>query len=610
MKKNLFWILASALFVSMLLITCSSDADDNDKKPGKQGNSEDIYALDISKNTDWDYLVFDKTGSSLVFNVDKSTGKPSRLYLKPEKDSDNGYTILFKENGLPDKVVRNGFIMCFDNFKEYTFDVAVIYPDNSIEYHYDIQTDINFNKRSVSTQGRSAFSTFTDGLSYVSLAIDISTCVLATVAPPLLLECVPFLVVELGHFYADHFLDGVNQTAANTLLDALDCASNMNIGGALDVIGFADACISAFTGLVDLLVGMDYELIIDGKFEVVEEATEILDGDYRNFDIKVTMTWTKFNAGIGTNSVDLRVIDSTVPEDELDMGGDLPLSYGYKAGSTSQPPLIVYWPKGKAIAGTYRAYAQQISPGQRTPVVIKIYAFGKSKTYKGEVSRGAFDWPKWARVTSFDNNVIGSAAAPVAVTGVTLDQAALTLSAGDTTPLTAAIAPPNAANKNVTWSSSNTSVAVVTNGRGVTRVTAVAAGSATITATTADGGKTATCAVTVTGGNISVNTGTLTVNNCPPMTTVIICKSGTPATFMELVDLISLENIIAASEEGISPFALLNTDDATFTGTGSFLVVLMVDDNFYFKGNVPFSNGSATVDFNSMTSHESIPSGY
>jgi hypothetical protein len=501
MKKHLFWVLVSALFVSMLLAACPSDGGGGG---GKQGNSEDIYALDISKKTDWDYLVFDKTGSSLVFNVDKSTGKPSLLYLRPKKNSDNGYTILFKENGLPDKVIRNGYIMCFDNFKDYTFDVAIIYPDNSIEYHYDIQTDIDFNKRAVSTQGRSAFSDFTDGLSYVSLAIDISTCVLATVAPPLLLECVPFLVVELGHIAADHFLDGVNQDIANTLLDALDCASSMNIGGVLDVVGFADACISAFTGLVDLLVGMDNQLVIDGKFEEVEEATEILAGDYQNFDIKVTMTWTKFNAGIGTNAVDLDVIDSTVDEDELGIMGDRPYdTHGYKAGSTSSPPLVIYWPKGKALAaGPYRAYAQQISSGQRTPVVIRIYAFGKSKTYKGEVSRGAFDWPKWARVASFDNNGIGSPVTPVAVTGVTLNRSALTLSAGDIATLTAAIEPTNATNKNVTWSSSNTSVATVTNGTAITRVTAVAAGNATITATTADGSKTAICAVTVTGGGV------------------------------------------------------------------------------------------------------------
>ena len=59
--------------------------------------------------------------------------------------------------------------------------------------------------------------------------------------------------------------------------------------------------------------------------------------------------------------------------------------------------------------------------------------------------------------------------------------------------MTATIAPSNATNKTVTWTSSNTSVATVSSGK----VTAVAAGTATITAKSSNG-KTATCKVTVT----------------------------------------------------------------------------------------------------------------
>ena len=82
----------------------------------------------------------------------------------------------------------------------------------------------------------------------------------------------------------------------------------------------------------------------------------------------------------------------------------------------------------------------------------------------------------------------------VAVTGVTLDNATGTLSVGETATLTATVAPTDATNKTVAWSSSNPAVATVAaNGT----VTAVAPGTATITVTTADGGFTATCDVTV-----------------------------------------------------------------------------------------------------------------
>ena len=84
----------------------------------------------------------------------------------------------------------------------------------------------------------------------------------------------------------------------------------------------------------------------------------------------------------------------------------------------------------------------------------------------------------------------------VAVTGVTLDQSTLSLTEGKNATLTATVIPSNAANQTVTWTSSDTTVAAVADGK----VTAVGAGKATITVTTEDGGHTASCAVTVQEG--------------------------------------------------------------------------------------------------------------
>ena len=79
----------------------------------------------------------------------------------------------------------------------------------------------------------------------------------------------------------------------------------------------------------------------------------------------------------------------------------------------------------------------------------------------------------------------------VAIESVTLNKTELTLNVGDEETLTATVAPDDATDKTVTWSSDNTAVATVANGK----VTAVSAGTATITAKA--GGKSATCAVTV-----------------------------------------------------------------------------------------------------------------
>ena len=79
----------------------------------------------------------------------------------------------------------------------------------------------------------------------------------------------------------------------------------------------------------------------------------------------------------------------------------------------------------------------------------------------------------------------------VPVTSITLDQTEITLEVGSTQTLTATVLPEDANDRTVTWSSSNKSVATVTDGV----VTATGEGTAIIKAHA--GGKTASCTVTV-----------------------------------------------------------------------------------------------------------------
>ena len=83
----------------------------------------------------------------------------------------------------------------------------------------------------------------------------------------------------------------------------------------------------------------------------------------------------------------------------------------------------------------------------------------------------------------------------VAVTSITLDATTAEMTVEDTKQLTATVAPADATNAGVTWTTSDATVATVS-ADGL--ITAVAAGTATITATAADGsGVSATCEVTV-----------------------------------------------------------------------------------------------------------------
>ena len=89
---------------------------------------------------------------------------------------------------------------------------------------------------------------------------------------------------------------------------------------------------------------------------------------------------------------------------------------------------------------------------------------------------------------------------PIHPSEVTLSRTSVTIQEGAIAYLTATVLPANAENKSVTWSTSDASVATVSEGT----ITAVKAGEATITVTTVDGGLTATCKVTVTKAPVYV----------------------------------------------------------------------------------------------------------
>ena len=86
----------------------------------------------------------------------------------------------------------------------------------------------------------------------------------------------------------------------------------------------------------------------------------------------------------------------------------------------------------------------------------------------------------------------------VSISGSGVSNGKLSLKSGASVQLTATVNPSNATDKTVSWTSSNSSAAKVSDGK----VTAVKAGTATITATA--GGKTASVVVTVTDNPVSV----------------------------------------------------------------------------------------------------------
>lgn len=119
-----------------------------------------------------------------------------------------------------------------------------------------------------------------------------------------------------------------------------------------------------------------------------------------------------------------------------------------------------------------------------------------SVTYNGRAKVSYSSTPTGYAQPSTDtiNGYNSGGGETVSVTGVSLNKNTLEVEEGKSETLIETVAPANATNQSVTWSSSNNSIATVSNGL----VQGVSQGSATITVTTVDGGFTASCSVTVT----------------------------------------------------------------------------------------------------------------
>lgn len=171
----------------------------------------------------------------------------------------------------------------------------------------------------------------------------------------------------------------------------------------------------------------------------------------------------------------------------------------------------------------------------------------------------------------------------VAVTGVSLDKPTLAIEVGDTETLTATIAPEEATDKTVTWSSDNETVATV-DGDGA--VTAVAEGTATVTVTTKDGGKTASCTVTVVPeGNLVAVTGvtldqpelTLKIGRNATLTATVAPEEATDkgvtwSSDDETVATVDSDGVVTAVAEGTATVTV-TTDDGGKTASCAVTVI-------------------------------------
>lgn len=192
----------------------------------------------------------------------------------------------------------------------------------------------------------------------------------------------------------------------------------------------------------------------------------------------------------------------------------------------------------------------------------------------------------------------------VAVTGVSLYPETIEMSIGDTHILMETVEPSDASNKTVSWSSSNTNVATVSN-YGI--VTARANGKATITVKTQDGGFTATCTIevkeiAVTGVSLSSNTLTIEVGKTSTLYATIAPSSATNKNVTwssndQSVATVNQNGRVTAVKKGNTSITV-KTQDGGFTAT---CAVEVLD-----KENFSYVVGETVVENYDYTSYSSV----
>ena len=158
---------------------------------------------------------------------------------------------------------------------------------------------------------------------------------------------------------------------------------------------------------------------------------------------------------------------------------------------------VTFNESGSVVGYSVDGYAvTQNDDGSTTIAVPTQYALEEQLYIAAECSDG-YDYFNCFYFVTGDNTKPGGDT-KIAVTGVKLDQDALTVNRGETAALTATVLPANATNQKLSWQTGDRTIATVNN-KGT--VTGIGEGETTVIVTTQDGGYTAQCTVTVTDVN-------------------------------------------------------------------------------------------------------------
>jgi Predicted membrane protein len=233
-----------------------------------------LLIADISEESDFDLLVATSDSTSVFLNVDKDTDMPTQLFCK-HADNDDGFSVFFDENGFPATAVMEDYIIVFNNFRDSLFDIALILQDNTIEYFYNIDSDIDWNSFLDSSKHHKGFwndikktlnitqktiSAITSGISVI-VSASINTL------PKMKLD--PFALIGTTISFGLHTIDAMLESAG------IDVPYLSDIADASKGIGKAIGCLTGHIGTCITLaydIASGHYVYIETKAATINEA--------------------------------------------------------------------------------------------------------------------------------------------------------------------------------------------------------------------------------------------------------------------------------------------------------------------------------------------------
>ena len=312
------------------------------------------------------------------------------------------------------------------------------------------------------------------------------------------------------------------------------------LGDGMLIMGAFSASHMSFTGDDGVLVNLNVSVADDFAGGTVE-LSDIMFIDSQDKDVEFDSTSAYF--GVAATAISISMPTLTITEDET-----AALSVTFTPGSATDK--TVTWTSSDESVATVSADGVVTGVKAGTATIMATSANGLTATCEVTVE---------AKI--------------IAVESIAISSTELTLTEGDNATLTATIAPTDATDKNVTWASSDETVATVS-AEGV--VTAVKAGKATITVTSSNG-KTATCEVTVDAKiiaveSIAISSTELTLTEGDNATLVATIaptdatdKNVTWASSDEAVATVSAEGVVTAVKAGKATITVTSSNGKTAT---------------------------------------------